>query len=104
MNQSEALALLNSLGDTPEQVADSLLAQKITGVPGSSILCPISYWLRSRGVINAHTNKIMIKIYQWNKAGPVSIPEDIIIRPLPEAISQFINMFDQGKFPNLETK
>jgi hypothetical protein len=104
MNQSEALALLNSLGDTPEQVADSLLAQKITGVPHSSVLCPISYWLRSRGVINAHTNKFMIKIFQWSKVGSVSIPEDIIVRPPPEAISQFIKMFDTGKFPNLETK
>jgi hypothetical protein len=105
MNQSEALALLNSLGDTPEQVADSLLAQKIKGIPGSTADCPISNCLRSHGAIYAITwGRDGIVVSSYPKEGHI---EDVFfIEPplISKSIKQFIVMFDANKFPNLEDK
>jgi hypothetical protein len=104
MNRSEALALLNSLGDTPEQVADALLAQKIKGIPGSTADCPISNCLRSHGAICVDTTPRRIFLQDWSDDLVVQPPRAVAIYGIPEAISQFIKMFDEGKFPNLEDK
>jgi hypothetical protein len=102
MNRSEALALLNSLGDTPEQVADALLAQGIVGICGGIYTCPISRYLRAQGACGAATSKKKISL--WDKRGRYGFRPDVVIDTLPKCIVQFISMFDQGKFPNLETK
>jgi hypothetical protein len=87
------LYLLNQLGETPEEVAESLKAKGLKGKRKRAHCCPIYQYLTSHGLdVGVSPNEIVL--YDITTKGCD------ITAPLP--IKQFIYDFDDGKYPNLE--
>lgn len=97
---------LKSLGNTPDEVADSLRRQGIKGVKESTYHCPIlnaiykacpDYWSG-------------LKITNGDKHGDhwyyhAGLDDCQIMDPsLPQPVMDFIGKFDCGEYPDLETK
>lgn len=86
--------LLRSLGQTPDDVADSLRARGITGVPESGIDCPIANLLKeeipeARDADWSHPDDPWLVTHNCvtTSAGPVHTPA---------AVDEFITVFDDG--------
>jgi hypothetical protein len=99
MNQArQAATLLAQLGNTSEEVADSLKAKAIQGVRYTvRFLNPIIRYLRTEiagtgdmDVISA--DRLSITLLDGRKA-------DV---PLPEAVIDFLGYFNQRAYPDLE--
>jgi hypothetical protein len=97
---------LKSLGNTADEVAESLREQGIKGVKLSKCHCPIlnaiykacpDYWSG-------------LRIVNGNKCGDhwhysASLDDCQIMDPsLPQPVMDFIGEFDSGKYPDLEVK
>jgi hypothetical protein len=98
MNKEEALALLEGLGETSRQVADTLFRKNITGYRRSSRSCPISRFLQHHGARVPSTCDCQIIFGDLLPAG-----ELVSLHP-PIHIHAFINDFDAGNYPELEEK
>lgn len=86
-------ALLAALGDTDQQVAETLEQLGLRGVPQNPCRCPIAAYLNSHGV-----GPVMAAEYEvW--AGAAG--EDFVV-PTTEAVGHFITAFDFGMYPELE--
>jgi hypothetical protein len=99
--RAEAVAkLLQSLGDTEEEVARSLDWAGVRGLQRDMANCPVASFLRIVGgydncveslTVTSTTVKINIKPW-WRQKLSV---------PLPTAVRAFVSAFDKGRFQNL---
>lgn len=98
---------LTSLGNTSEEVAESLRQHGIKGVKKSKCHCPIlnaiyqacpDYWTGLK--IYGGTMKQDGNWYYY-----ATLDDDQIMDPrLPQSVMNFIGDFDTGKYPDLEVK
>jgi hypothetical protein len=101
---------LNSLGSTPDEVADSLLIMGIKGERDNPCFCPIikaiyfNFPELPKGlkvvVVPGHTKYIYgsIPIYVEQKAKVTWSDIQTIDPKCPDAVSEFIMLFDVGKY------
>lgn len=91
----DAWDLLDSLGDTPEAVAESLEKRKIKGIQGSSRHCPLACLLQQ----NPLWQDIVIlgNGFSYRHKGE----EKTKFRALPAACMTFVEFFDDWKYPAL---
>lgn len=97
---------LNSLGNTADEVAESLRRQGIKGIVGSPCKCPIinaiytacpDYWSGLRIVNGSKTGD-----HWWYCA---TLNDCQIMDPtLPQPVMDFIGEFDDNKYPDLVAK
>ncbi len=96
---------LGSLGDTPDKIAASLRAQNIKGKQGST-----RYGIIANAINTQCDAWAGLKVYgdcsKQNQNGhwsySASYNDCQIIDPrLPQAVQDFIGLFDQGKYPDL---
>lgn len=85
--------MLAGLGDSADAVADSLLAKGNTGYIGDCHFCPVATFLSSEFGND------------W-KVGDYSVTDERTRFPggevaNPEAVTEFIDRFDQGQYPDL---
>lgn len=93
---TETLAAdLSALGATPTDIAGTLAILGITGERRVAHDCPIANYLASKGHYEPVTGMLMI--YAGKGENRVRIMP-------PEPIGQFLTKFDNGKYPELETK
>jgi hypothetical protein len=82
---------LVALGETPEQVAETLKEQGIIGYRQHASSCPIYHYLKSKGYpvdcLSQHSICLLSPYY-----GDIE---------MPEVVGRFIVAFDQGKYPEL---
>lgn len=90
MNVEQAIA---ALGDDVNSVVKTLQEKGIRGKRGSSCDCPIARYLQACGLEEASVCA--------TRAFDVGMGEDGVYL-LPPHVQQFIGMFDQQRFPQLE--
>ena len=97
MTLDEAIALLEGLGKTADEVADSLKAQGIKGEPGSACYCPLANFLRSKGAPEPGV------IHGWFRVHPhpAECGAEAIRVPLPKGADAFLRAFDCDRYPDL---
>lgn len=97
---------LKSLGDTAEQVAESLRSHGVKGVVASKCHCPIlnaiykacpDYW-SGLEIVNGSKNGD-----HWYYTATLDDAQ-IMDPDLPQPVMDFIGEFDSGKYPDLEAK
>ena len=87
---------LCSLGETSDEIAASLAAKGITGIPFNSCECPIANFLKRTFTPTFLTvGPIRYFFHQHQKRG--------FDGAMPSTISSFIYDFDTGKYPDLFT-
>ena len=87
-------AYLTSLGSTSEEVAASLRAQGVKGIPGDSCRCAIAVAVRAKCSGFAKWAKVTAR-------GVTFDDPQVIDPPTPEAVRQFIKDFDGRKYIDL---
>ena len=98
------VAALRELGQTADDVAQSLLAAGIQGVVSNPVLCPVAQYLVQRlqdlSVCRTYVN-CDGSVVTWydEKAGRLSV--DIMN---PVSVDEFIDRFDGGAYPQLATR
>lgn len=88
---------LNGLGQTPQDIAESMQKANVKGVPCSKANCPISNYIKKEFVEIDKISSSRQEISATSHTGYVSFS----FLPSVE-ISEFIIDFDSGKFPQLE--
>jgi hypothetical protein len=83
---------LKALGDTTDQIADTLQGLGIKGHREQSYGCPIYRYLQSKGHAIGSVGYHYISIVAQSSFY------------MPSLITDFIRSFDHGKYPDLETK
>lgn len=86
------LEALSWLGDTVEEIAEGLRARGIKGHQNAGFSCPIHNYLATFGWDTYADNP-----YCW--LGDPMFTRDRFDTPAP--VGEFINRFDDGKFPDL---
>ncbi len=85
---SQLKKLLDDLGKTPKQIAKKLLSLDCKGYKSNAYFCPIAQYLKSNGY-----RSIEVDIH--------SIYGDTELVEASKSISNFIEQFDEGKYPSL---
>jgi hypothetical protein len=85
------LPLLQSLGATSDEVADSLRASGSKGRRDSFLRCPLAVYLHRHGFADA-----MVGL------DSVALPAAGADWPLPSPCASFVALFDRGYYPDLE--
>lgn len=91
--RSELTAALKALGDTPDAVADTLRALGITGVRRSHRTCPVARYLSEVFGPDVSVGRDM---------SHVRVNGVIAETTTPQPVTQFISLFDNGRYPDLE--
>ncbi len=84
----DALALLESLGNTPDAIADKLTAMGIRGEREDCRNCPLANYLTLNGF-----EKVTIETTE------LKIGDDDAV--MPHACRSFVDAFDEGKYDEL---
>lgn len=91
------LKLLNMLGETPSEIADTLLVSGFYGRIRHPCECPLARYLRANGVVfNSIDNEAVYGVVEID--GEDEYDDDIGV---PGAIDEFMCDFDSGKYPAL---
>ena len=90
MTHRQARMLLKSLGDTAEEVRDTLVGLGIKGTHCRND-CPLARYLKREGAIYAYVGKIDFCVDS----------DDYLICDVPEGASHFVFAFDGGQYPEL---
>lgn len=92
---------LAALGVTPEQVADTLRREGITGLRETACDCPVANYLKkvlvevTMPIVIEHREPVVTTAY-------VSVPAlHLLDHRLPHAVALFIERFDQGHYNEL---
>lgn len=97
------LDLLNSLGDTPDQVASSLIDGGFRGEPYACDACPVALYL-ANGLAEAglHVHSVQVNAIEACvlHVGTDDDDEHIYV-DVPQPVAWFIEQFDEGQHPNL---
>ena len=96
----QAQELLDSLGGTPAEVADSLADLGVQGIPANSRGCAIAVYLdaviaadsRVRGV-KVCKSEVLVERIGWRRRS--------VVVTLPAPVRQFVAAFDARQFPTL---
>jgi hypothetical protein len=94
----DILPHLQALGTTAQQVADTLDAEGIKGARMRASACPIANYLRD---IYPDATTCLVSPLRATVSVSNSRKETGDSVRLPQAITDFINRFDMGKYPNL---
>jgi hypothetical protein len=94
--------LLEELGDTAEEVADSLRLIEMTGDEESSTSCPVALYVREALemppgdlAIQNDGRKIMVRLHAIETA---ALDFDV---KLPKPVKKFTKRFDKGRYKDL---
>lgn len=85
--------LLESLGSTKEQVTASLIFADCGGVIGDRHKCPVAYYLEQRGIKDVAVDVDTVDYFDDGGFN---------IEPLPPAVIDFVQDFDDGLIPELK--
>lgn len=84
---------LKELGEDPDTIARTLFVRGLlVGIRGDCWECPVSHYLRSRGVISPAVSRCNIT---YGSEGSRAI------LPTPDVISEFMRRFDNTEYPYL---
>lgn len=109
-DHDKVLELLRELGDSPEEIAQSLQARGIQGVRNASCSCPLALYLRSKGYPYA---RVHVRYTEDDITGDDSeevesalvegaLPSDSRERvEIPTVFAKFVESFDNGLYPAL---
>jgi hypothetical protein len=89
-NGKEILELLNGLGGSSVEVAQTLLNKGSRGEIGDGLLCPIANYLREQGI---EFQKVCSVEIWWEGEVRLGVPKPVAI---------FIRAFDAGVYPELK--
>lgn len=90
--------MLDALGRTPDEIADSLRARGIKGVRNTArFLNPIV-----RYVYSVTTDVYGIDLIQADRLRIVFANKQVTEVPVPEAVLAFLDLFHRGQYPDLE--
>ena len=94
MTPREVLEALGELGKNVGEVAESLRASGIRGVPNDPGCCPIACYLRGKGQQDLYVRgyEILLLGVRGEKLSKV---------PIPGPVGFFIERFDNGFYPEL---
>jgi hypothetical protein len=95
--RAHAERLLAALGDTPAQIAATLLAAGHHGRPQSEDCCPVARYLLASLDIK-HLNVIGNIVVLAYAQDPPRICDYVDV---PDPVEEFIERFDNGDFPQL---
>jgi hypothetical protein len=99
--QSDVGGLLESLGTTPEEVAERLDSEEVTGMRKSGSQCAVAVYLRA--VVGADPRVRALRVsdreVELTRWGLLALPVRV---GLPPAVRAFVAGFDRGRFPDLE--
>lgn len=91
--REHAVTLLMNLGDTSAEVAGNLRSGGFTGIPDDSCNCPVARFLqRELGTVSVTVGS-QAHIEDEDEKNGVD---------LPKAVTDFVNNFDDGDYPELE--
>lgn len=94
MNKEQAQTLLAGLGDNATEIANSLRAEGITGIPKEATHCPISCFLQKHGAEYPATTAFTI-VLGVDELG------DEITMDTPQPVVRFVRLFDIYVFSDL---
>lgn len=103
--QAKIEKALEDLGDTPESVAEKLQAGGFTGEPKSGESCPVANYLRSLkfdGVKSITVAPRYAVVFFSESKNPDDEPREFRDIYFPNPVIGFIDLFDNGEFPELE--
>lgn len=92
-----ALRLLHALGEDETTVAETLIAAAVTGLTSSLCECPIARYLMRGGLGLHHVSVKGSQIFLSFSA----TPGDWVVINAPWAVTQFVDGFDEGRYPKL---
>ena len=92
-------ALLSSLGDTAESIAQKLSELNIQGRPQHAESCPIARYLTRKGTDGRYEVEDEA-VTVWISEGDVT--EEFVIVPLEDPVSEFVTRYDGGDFDELD--
>lgn len=92
-NKEKLQELLNSLGNSPEEIAETLKSKGIKGLRKKPCWCPISMVIWDEFRVRSSVRDI----YIWINASDFSIDT-------PKPIRDFIRKFDSGEFEELRAQ
>jgi hypothetical protein len=97
---SEVSTLFGQLGDSPEDVAESLGRQGVTGRQASDTQCPLARYLNAVLGAEHHVKGVDVgsRVVRIRVGWPWSPP---IFVSLPGPVGRFVGDFDRGRFPAL---
>lgn len=98
--QDEIESFLNSLGSSPDEIAESLRKMNIKGKRSRSDRCPIANVLTKK--LNEGSYKVSGVVYYKPAKKLFRQREDDVSVFTPPAVFKFISKFDQGFYPTLE--
>jgi hypothetical protein len=87
-------ALLNSMGDGPDKVADWLWRRGFRGKKAISCQCPVA------NAVKWHTGQGVF-VYNYCALDGHDYPRSVKV---PEPVFNFVNAFDAGHYPHLIAK
>lgn len=93
MTEEKLKKLVTDLGDTPQEIAKKLTELGCKGSVGEHDRCPIANYLRTKGAFYISVAEANIEAYDEEREAEITTPV---------AAQAFIEMFDQGKFKELE--
>lgn len=91
---------LNTLGDTADTVRANLVKEGCKGVVGSSCYCPVAVYLKKKLNVSAVG---VARSRVWSYVDPMKDDTRLTATP-PQAIADFISVFDCRCYPELETQ
>jgi len=91
----KAVNLLAGLGETPEEIAATLLGSGYKGLQGDGKGCPCGSCLRDHLEVVVHVARTYVVVHGDNETST---------SPLPHHVQDFITLFDSGHFPELIRK
>jgi hypothetical protein len=100
--KNQTTALLADLGNTSDEVAESLREARVLGVPRSNRSCPVALYLSSvmgpdprvRSVAIGHCSLLI------NVASPRDLrPAGRLLVQLPKPVRRFVAAFDNCEYP-----
>lgn len=92
------LKLLSVLGETPSEIADTLLVSGFYGRINDLCACPLAKYLRANGVVfHSIDSDGVYGVVETD--GEDEYDDDVI--GVPRAVMDFILDFDYGKYPAL---
>lgn len=92
MTDVEVLALLEGLGETADEVANSLRAAKVRGHRGTCGSCPIARHLHQQGVDSPSVLTLHVWVNRNSRSMRIT---------LPQPVCDFVRRFDAGDFEDL---
>lgn len=97
MKPEDVQKVLQSLGHTASQVAQSLYSRGIKGRRRSTCDCPVANMITRLGVTTVQVSRVHA-VYVI----PGVFPMPVLSVRLPSVVGDFVKNFDAGDYPDLE--